>query len=116
MPSMNGLAASAKISELLPGVPIVLHTLRASSNLELEAKQSRISRVVRAARLNTEFTLPAYLLYRESRVLLVQSVVRSGGGASKVELSSTSHSCDPEKSLARLSRIGELCLRHIAWL
>ena len=46
MPSMNGLAASAKISELLPGVPIVLHTLHATSTLELEAKKNGISRIV----------------------------------------------------------------------
>lgn len=46
MPSMNGLVASAKISELLPGVPIVLHTLHATSTLELEAKKNGISRVV----------------------------------------------------------------------
>jgi DNA-binding NarL/FixJ family response regulator len=46
MPSLNGLGASAKISELLPGVPIVLYTLHATSNLELEAKKNGISRVV----------------------------------------------------------------------
>ncbi len=46
MPSMNGLTASRKISEVLPGLPILLHTLHASSGLALEAQKHGISRVV----------------------------------------------------------------------
>jgi hypothetical protein len=49
----------------------------------------------------------------KSPLPLVQSVVRLSGGASRVGLSSTSHSCAPEKSLGNHFRIRELYLRHI---
>jgi DNA-binding NarL/FixJ family response regulator len=46
LPVMNGLAASREISHILPGVWIVLHTLHAYAELDLEAKKNGICRVV----------------------------------------------------------------------
>ena len=46
MPQMNGLVASREISEMLPDTHIVLHTLHAVPEIELEAKKNGISRVV----------------------------------------------------------------------
>ena len=46
MPTMNGLEASREISQALPGVPIVLHTLYVSNILEVEAEKNGISWVL----------------------------------------------------------------------
>jgi CheY-like chemotaxis protein len=46
MPQMDGLAAARKISETLPGTPILMHTLFASPHLELEAKKHGVQRVI----------------------------------------------------------------------
>ena len=46
MPSMNGFAAAREISQVLPGIPIVLHTLHSSAQVDLEAKKNGICRVI----------------------------------------------------------------------
>jgi DNA-binding NarL/FixJ family response regulator len=46
MPVMDGLAASREIAKLLPGVPILMHTLHSTPQLELEAGKFGIRRVV----------------------------------------------------------------------
>jgi len=46
MPSMDGLAAAREISESLPTIPIVLHTLHDLPQLELEAKKIGIRCIV----------------------------------------------------------------------
>ena len=46
MPTTNGLEASREISQALPGVPIVLHTLYVSNILEVEAEKNGISWVL----------------------------------------------------------------------
>ena len=46
MPNMNGLEASREISQALPGLPIVLHTLYVSNILEVEAEKNGISWVL----------------------------------------------------------------------
>jgi DNA-binding NarL/FixJ family response regulator len=46
MPSMDGLTAARKISESLPTVPIVMHTLHDLPQLELEAKKNGVRCVV----------------------------------------------------------------------
>lgn len=46
MPQMDGLAAARKISEMMPGTPILMHTLFASPHLELEAKKYGVQRVI----------------------------------------------------------------------
>ena len=45
MPELNGLEAAEQISNLLPDVPIVLHTMY-GSKLGVEAKNHGVSRVV----------------------------------------------------------------------
>ena len=46
MPGMDGLAAARQISRTLPGIPIMMHTLYASTILEAEAKKAGVLRVV----------------------------------------------------------------------
>lgn len=46
MPQMDGLEAAREITKLLPAVPIVLHTLYPSSQIDVEAKKNGIQRVV----------------------------------------------------------------------
>src|SRR5579859_190698 len=46
MPSMDGLTAARHISESLPTIPIVMHTLHDLPLLELEAKKSGVSCIV----------------------------------------------------------------------
>jgi DNA-binding NarL/FixJ family response regulator len=46
MPGLDGLSAAKQIHELLPTVPIVLHTLYASTELNLAANKYGIRKVV----------------------------------------------------------------------
>jgi DNA-binding NarL/FixJ family response regulator len=46
MPIMNGLITAQEITKVLPNVPIVLHTLYNSPQVELEAKKHGIRKVV----------------------------------------------------------------------
>jgi DNA-binding NarL/FixJ family response regulator len=46
MPHLDGLSAAKQIHEVLPTVPIVLHTLYASTELNLAANRYGIRRVV----------------------------------------------------------------------
>ena len=46
MPLMDGLRAARQISSVLPTVPILMHTMHNSSELELEAKKAGVRRVV----------------------------------------------------------------------
>jgi DNA-binding NarL/FixJ family response regulator len=46
MPGLDGLSAAKQIHELLPTVPIVLHTLYASTELDLAANKYGIRKVV----------------------------------------------------------------------
>ncbi len=46
MPHMSGLAAARRICELLPSVPILMHTLYDSPQLQSEAKKSGVQQVI----------------------------------------------------------------------
>jgi DNA-binding NarL/FixJ family response regulator len=46
MPVKDGLTASREISAAMPNVPILMHTLHYSPELELEAKKSGVRKVV----------------------------------------------------------------------
>jgi DNA-binding NarL/FixJ family response regulator len=46
MPEMNGLEAARQISRALPGVPIFLNTLYASPQVEKEAENIGVQRVI----------------------------------------------------------------------
>ena len=50
MPDMNGLMAAQEITKVQPAVPIVLHTLYNSPQVELEAKRHGIRKVVEKTR------------------------------------------------------------------
>ena len=49
MPEMDGIRASRAISTAMPAVPILMHTLHYSPELELEAKKVGVRRVVAKA-------------------------------------------------------------------
>jgi DNA-binding NarL/FixJ family response regulator len=46
MPTMDGLTAAREISESLPTIPIVMHTLHSLPHLEVEAKKNGVRCVV----------------------------------------------------------------------
>lgn len=46
MPVMDGLRATREISAVLPGVPILIHTLHNAPGVELEAKKSGARRII----------------------------------------------------------------------
>lgn len=46
MPVMNGLTASRKIATLLPGVPILIHTLYSTPEVELEVGKVGVRKIV----------------------------------------------------------------------
>jgi DNA-binding NarL/FixJ family response regulator len=46
MPGMDGLAASREIATLLPGTPILMHTLHSSPQIQIEAAKTGIRKVV----------------------------------------------------------------------
>ena len=45
MPGLNGLDAARQISNLFPGVPLIMHTLYAYQQMEIEAKKCGIRTV-----------------------------------------------------------------------
>ena len=49
MPKLNGFEAAARISELLPDVPILLFTLYASPQVEMQAARVGVQRVISKA-------------------------------------------------------------------
>jgi CheY-like chemotaxis protein len=52
MPALDGLKASRQISRLLPRVPILLHTLYWSEQIELDAVNAGVTKVVRKSDAN----------------------------------------------------------------
>jgi DNA-binding NarL/FixJ family response regulator len=46
MPSLDGLTAAGRISESLPTIPIIMHTLHDLPQLELEAKKNGVRCIV----------------------------------------------------------------------
>ena len=46
MPVKDGLSASREISAAMPSVPIIMHTLHYSPELELEAKKAGVRKVI----------------------------------------------------------------------
>ena len=57
MPNANGIDAARTISQLRPGVPIVLFTLYASPALDVQAREAGVQRVISKSRPET--LLPA---------------------------------------------------------
>jgi CheY-like chemotaxis protein len=49
MPVMDGLAAAKQISKLLPEIPILMHTMHWSSQVEVEAQKVGVRKVVSKA-------------------------------------------------------------------
>jgi len=61
MPVLDGMQAASEISKLLPGVPIVLHTMY-GSEVALEAKKHGVARVVEKAKSGALVATVAELL------------------------------------------------------
>jgi CheY-like chemotaxis protein len=49
MPVMDGLVAARELSKLMPGVPLLMHTLHWSPQVELEAQKVGVRRVISKA-------------------------------------------------------------------
>jgi DNA-binding NarL/FixJ family response regulator len=102
MPVSGGLTASRQISKLLPRVPILLHTLYWSEEIELEAAKAGVRKVVRKS---------------ETRALIsaVQDVLgsapESASAVSKPEASVTTETTTETATRRREGRIRELCDR-----
>jgi len=67
MPSMDGLTAARQISESLPTLPIVMHTLHDLPQLELEAKKNGVRCIVPKS--------------ESSRIITVLDELTSAGGS-----------------------------------
>src|SRR5438046_885498 len=46
MPVMDGLTAARELSKLMPGVPVLMHTMHWSPHVELEAQKVGVRKVV----------------------------------------------------------------------
>lgn len=92
MPLFGGLAAARLISKVLPGVPILLHTLYWSEQVDLEAAKAGVRKVVRKS--DTRALVSAV---KE----VVASISPSASADSRRETSEVSH--------RRENRIRELC-------
>jgi DNA-binding NarL/FixJ family response regulator len=66
MPVMDGIRASREILAEMPTVPILMHTLHYSSELELEAKKVGVRRVVAKAQAGEELLNAIEALLDES--------------------------------------------------
>ena len=66
MPSLDGLSAAKQIHQLLPTVPIVLHTLYGTTEVEQVADKYGIRRVVRKAKEGALISAVEDLLREES--------------------------------------------------
>ena len=82
MPDLNGFDAARQISTMLPGVPIIMHTLYANPQVEIEAKKCGIQRVT--SKPDTDMLLQAMKaafagahLTREAPTILGQSPIKA---------------------------------------
>src|SRR5579863_1758594 len=66
MPVMDGLTASREIAKILPGTPILLHTLYSTPEVELEAGKSGVLRIVPKAEASTLVSAVQEALHPES--------------------------------------------------
>src|SRR5256885_2041077 len=87
MPVRDGISASREISAKIPGIPIVMHTLHYSTELELEAKKAGVCVVVPKAEAGDE------LLKAMERVL-TKAGKASGGEAALQQTSSSAAAAD----------------------
>lgn len=94
MPSLDGLSAAKEIHQLLPTVPIVLHTLYGTTEVELAANRYGIRRVVGKAKrgalisaveelLNTDAALQPDAISDETSEIPADwgKTVRAGGSS-----------------------------------
>jgi len=66
MPVMDGLTASREIAKILPGTPILLHTLYSTPEVELEAAKSGVLRIVPKAKASALVSAVEEALHSES--------------------------------------------------
>lgn len=83
MPVKDGLSASREISAVMPNVPIVMHTLHYSPELELEAKKSGVRKVVPKAESGDGLLSAIEELLNESSA---QSAKRAAAAATSAKL------------------------------
>jgi DNA-binding NarL/FixJ family response regulator len=86
MPVKDGLSASREISALMPNVPIVMHTLHYSPELELEAKKSGVRKVVPKAESGDGLLNAIEELLDESSTQLAKRAAAAANSAELREL------------------------------
>ena len=92
MPQMDGLRAAREISAALPNVPILMHTMHNSSELELEAKKAGIRKVVNKTGSGDELFAAIEELLASSSAPLSEKVRAANGGAASIEAATTEDS------------------------
>jgi len=68
MPFMDGLTASREITKLLPGTPIILHTLYASPQMEAEGQKAGVRKMVAKSESGGLLSAVRALLHPESSI------------------------------------------------
>ena len=92
MPQMDGLRAAREISAALPNVPILMHTMHNSSELELEAKKAGIRKVVNKTGSGDELFAAIEELLASSAAPLIEKNRAAAGGAASIEAATTEDS------------------------
>lgn len=67
MPVMDGLTASREIAKILPGTPVLLHTLHSSTEVELEAGKSGVLKIVPKSEASALVSAVQEALHAESQ-------------------------------------------------
>jgi DNA-binding NarL/FixJ family response regulator len=99
MPHMDGLRAAREISAALPNVPILMHTMHNSSELELEAKKAGIRKVVNKTGSGDELFAAIEELLATSSAPTSEEIRAANGAAASIDVitseDSENGSCKP---------------------
>jgi DNA-binding NarL/FixJ family response regulator len=85
MPQMDGLRAAREISAALPNVPILMHTMHNSSELELEAKKAGIRKVVNKTGSGDELFAAIEELLASSSAPVDENIRAANGAAASID-------------------------------
>lgn len=101
MPAKDGLAASREIADMLPGTPILMHTLYSSAQIQIEAAKTGVRKVV----AKSEAT---------ALVAAVQEALGKNEALASAETAGNNPSISSEDKRRTEDQIRELCLQIIA--
>lgn len=101
MPAKDGLAASREMAQMLPGTPILMHTLYSSAQIQVEAAKTGVRKVV----AKSEAT---------ALVAAVQEALGENEPSAPAETAGQNPSMSPEDKRRTEDQIRELCVQIIA--